>query len=157
VLRGLTDAGWVTVADLRTLPGKYRYIAFAAQWDFLDLLAAQAHRYPHFTLRMNADVTGLLRDGEQVTGVRYRAEGAEHTLRAALTVAADGRHSTTCAAAGLKPVDYGAPMDVLWFRLPRADTDPDETFGRTGNGRMLVLINRNDYWQVAYLKWICAR
>lgn len=152
VLRGLTDAGWVTVADLRTLPGRYQYIAFAAQWDFLNLLAEHARRYPHFTLRMNAEVTGLLRDGERIAGVRYRADnGHSGEVRAALTVAADGRSSAVCAAAGLAPVRYGAPMDVLWFRLPRTADDPDETFGRLGDGRMLVLINRQDYWQMAYL------
>lgn len=152
VLRGLTDAGWVTVADLRTLSGRYRYIAFAAQWDFLNLLAGTAQDLPNFSLRMNTCVTDVLRDGARIAGVRYRThDGDCGEVRTTLTVAADGRSSAVCAAAGLAPVRYGAPMDVLWFRLPRSANDPEETFGRLGGGRMLVLINRHDYWQMAYV------
>lgn len=150
-LRGLTDGGWVTVADLGRLRVKFPYLAFVPQWDFLDLLAAQARRYPGFTLKMGAEAVGLLRDGARVCGVRYRDRDGLHELHAPLTVAADGRDSAVRAAAGLEPVHYGAPMDVVWFRLPRRSDDLEDSFGRLGAGRMLVLINRTDYWQIAYL------
>lgn len=147
-----TDDGEVPIADLRRLPGKYRYIAFVPQWDFLDLLTREARRYPNFHLLMNAKVTGLVRQDGAVRGVRYRDEhGEEHEVRAVLTVAADGRHSDVRRAAGLSPRRFGAPMDVVWFRLPRAEGDPEQPFLRTSAGRLMVAIHRDTYWQLAYV------
>ncbi|MGI5157081.1 FAD-dependent oxidoreductase [Microbispora sp. CA-102843] len=146
-----TDDGQVPVADLRRLPGKYRYIAFVPQWDFLDLLTREASAYPNFHLLMNAKVVDLVRRDGAVRGVRYRDErGEEHEIRAVLTVAADGRHSDVRRAAGLAPRRFGAPMDVVWFRLPRAEGDPEQPFLRASAGRLMVAINRETYWQLAY-------
>ncbi len=147
------DVGEVTVADLTRLPGLHKHIAFVPQWDFLELLADAASDEPTFTLRRNADVVGLLRDGRRITGARYidRTTGDEHKIRATLTVACDGRDSTVRAAANLKPRTFGVPMDVWWFRLPRRDTDPEGAFGRVGSVRFCVMIDRGDYWQCAYL------
>ncbi|MBG0829902.1 FAD-dependent oxidoreductase [Planomonospora sp. ID67723] len=146
-----TDDAEIPLADLSKLPGRYRYIAFVPQWDFLNLVTAAAARYPGFRLVMNAEVTGVVREGGSVRGVRYRGPDGEHELRAALTVAADGRRSDVRRAAGLVPVEHGAPMDVLWFRLPREPTDPDETFLRVSTGHLMVSINRESYWQLAYV------
>lgn len=146
-----TDDTTVPVADLRRLRSKYRYIAFVPQWEFLDLLTTAAGRYPNFRLLMEAEVLGVIREGDVVRGVRYRDPSGEHELRAALTVAADGRHSDVRRAAGLVPVEHSAPMDVVWFRLPREPADPGETFLRISNGHMMVAINRESYWQLAYL------
>ncbi|XVQ82415.1 FAD-dependent oxidoreductase [Microbispora siamensis] len=147
-----TDDGQVPVADLRRLPGKYQYIAFVPQWDFLDLLTREAGAYPNFHLLMNAKVVDLVRHDGAVRGVRYRDErGEEHAIRAVLTVAADGRHSDVRRAAGLAPRRFGAPMDVVWFRLPRAEDDPEQPFLRASAGRLMVAINRETYWQLAYV------
>jgi 2-polyprenyl-6-methoxyphenol hydroxylase-like FAD-dependent oxidoreductase len=100
---------------------------------------------------MNAQATGLIEEDGRVVGVRYRQDGQEHELRAALTVAADGRHSVLRAAADLPVRTFGTPMDLLWFRLSRKDTDPDRTFARLSRGRMVAMINRGDYWQSAYV------
>ncbi|MFF4412172.1 FAD-dependent oxidoreductase [Streptosporangium sp. NPDC001559] len=145
-----TDEGTVPVADLSKLGGEYRYIAFVPQWDFLNLVTTAAARYPTFRLLMNAEVHGVIREGNAVRGVRYRDPDGEHELRATLTVAADGRHSDVRRAAGLVPVEHGAPMDVVWFRLPREENDPDETFLRLSSGRIMVVIDRGTYWQLAY-------
>ncbi|CAM3601047.1 Anhydrotetracycline monooxygenase [Tsukamurella ocularis] len=147
------DAGEAAVADFRRLPGTHRRIAFAPQWDLLDLLADAAAEEPTFTLVRDAEVIDLLREGRTVVGVRYRdrATGAEHDLGAALTVACDGRSSTVRAAAGLAPRRFGVPMDVLWFRLPREPTDPDGVFGRLSAGRFAITIDRGDYWQCAFV------
>ncbi|GAA1657480.1 FAD-dependent oxidoreductase [Nonomuraea maheshkhaliensis] len=147
----VTDAGEVRLADLRGLRGAYKYIAFVPQWDFLTLITSAAERYPGFRLLMNAEAYDLIREGGAVRGLRYRDDSGEHEIRADLTVAADGRHSVLRARAGLVPENLGAPMDVVWFRLPRHETDRDDTFLRIAGGRMMVAINRESYWQLAYL------
>ncbi|MFI6598289.1 FAD-dependent oxidoreductase [Nonomuraea sp. NPDC050536] len=147
----VADQGKVTLADLRPLPGRYNYIAFAPQWDFLTLVTSAASKYPTFRLLMEAEAYDLIRSDGAVKGVRYRDKSGEHEIRADLTVAADGRHSTLRAAAGLVPQELGAPMDALWFRLPREDSDPDETFLRLSTGHLMVAINRETYWQLAYV------
>ncbi|MET0763672.1 MAG: FAD-dependent oxidoreductase [Blastococcus sp.] len=150
-----TDDGTFVLADFSRVPGRFPFLAFVPQWDFLDFLADRARRYPNFALRMNADAVGLLREDGQVTGVRYRIAGdGEHEVRAHLTVAADGRNSRLRTDAGLRLRAFGAPMDVLWFRLPKPEERPGPAFGGAGRitrGRMLVRLDRGDYWQCAYL------
>ena len=120
------------------------------QWDFLDFLADGARPYDTFKLLMQAEVTDLLWDGERVAGVTAQTpEGWE--IRADLVVGADGRHSLTRQKAKLEVINLGAPMDVLWMRISRQPSDPDQTFGRIEPGRMFVTINRSDYWQCAYV------
>lgn len=147
------DAGDAVVADFRRLPGRHKHIAFVPQWDLLDLLAEAAATEPGFTLVRDTEVIDLIRDGEAIGGVRYRDRrtGAEHEVRAALTVACDGRDSAVRAAAGIVPRRFGVPMDVLWFRLPRRAGDPDGVFGRMSAGRFAVTIDRGTYWQCAYV------
>ncbi|MER5628753.1 FAD-dependent oxidoreductase [Streptosporangium sp. NPDC002544] len=146
-----TDDTTVPVADLSGLKGKYQYIAFVPQWEFLDLLTSAAARYPNFHLLMGSEVHGVIREGDAVRGVRYRDASGEHELRATLTVAADGRRSDVRKAAGLVPVEHGAPMDVVWFRLPREPTDSESAFLRVSAGHLMVSINRETYWQLAYV------
>ncbi len=141
----------VTVADFRSLPGRFQKIAMVPQWEFLNMIISAAKAYPAFNLIMEAEVTGVLRDGAVIRGLRYRHDGRTHEIRAGLTVAADGRHSDVRRVLGLKPVDLGAPMDVVWFRLERDPGTPEDTFLRPGRGEGMVAINRDTYWQLAYL------
>jgi 2-polyprenyl-6-methoxyphenol hydroxylase-like FAD-dependent oxidoreductase len=141
----------VRMIDLTHLPTHCKYIALMPQWDFLNFLAAHGKRYKGFDLRMQADATGLIEEGGRVVGLRARTPDGELTIRADLVVGADGRHSTVRAAAGFKSDDYGAPMDVLWFRLPRKETDETETFGHIEAGAMMIMLNRGDYWQCAFV------
>jgi 2-polyprenyl-6-methoxyphenol hydroxylase-like FAD-dependent oxidoreductase len=150
-----TDDGTYVLADFARLRGRFPFLALVPQWDLLDFLANRARRYPDFEVRMDAEVVGLLRENGRVTGVRWRTPGGgERDVRALLTVAADGRDSTLRGEAGLRLRTFGAPMDVLWFRLPKAGAGSDSSFGGAGRitrGRMLVRIDRGDYWQCAYL------
>jgi 2-polyprenyl-6-methoxyphenol hydroxylase-like FAD-dependent oxidoreductase len=143
------------LADFSRLPGRFPFVAFVPQWDLLDFLADQLRRYPNCEIRMNAEAVGLIREGGVVRGVRYRtADGGEGEVRARLTVGADGRHSRLRDLAGLRRREFGAPMDVLWFRLPRLPGVAGPSFGGAGRltrGRLLVLIDRGDYWQCAYV------
>ncbi|MEU5696582.1 FAD-dependent oxidoreductase [Actinosynnema sp. NPDC020468] len=147
----LLDSGPQTVADLTRLPGAHKHIAFVPQWDFLDLLADAGKREKAFALRMNTEVTGVVRQHGKVTGVRYRDADGERELAADLVIAADGRGSRVRAEAGLPIRSFGAPMDVWWFRLPRHEGEPTGGLGRFGRGSGVVLLPRGDYFQVAYL------
>src|SRR6202035_1835804 len=42
-------------------------------------------------------------------------------------------------------------MDVLWFRMTRKQTDDADTFGHIEAGKMLVMLDRGDYWQCAFV------
>jgi 2-polyprenyl-6-methoxyphenol hydroxylase-like FAD-dependent oxidoreductase len=138
----------ITVADTRHLPVRCPFIALMPQWDFLDFLADEARKYPTFTLRMEAEATDLLFDGERVAGVRL-ASGEE--VRGRLTIAADGRRSVLRDKAGLPKRDLGAPIDVLWFRLPKGRSSENLTGGTFGKGTLVVQLDRGDYWQCAYV------
>lgn len=140
------------VADFRALGLRYPYIAFVPQGDFLDLITAEAHRYPSFHLSMRAEAYDVLREDGRVAGVRYRDTEGEHEVRAHLTVATDGRHSAIRRAAGLRPREFGAPMDVVMFRISRREADPEEGYHiRMASGRSVVVINRSSYWNIAYM------
>jgi len=139
----------ITIADLSHLPVKCRFVAMMPQWDFLDFLAEKAKLYPAFTLAMNAEAVGLIEQGGRIAGVKL-ADGGE-ARAAKLTIAADGRGSVLRAAAPLPLHDLGAPIDVLWFRLPKGASDYEETGGTFGAGTFIVQLNRGDYWQCAYV------
>jgi 2-polyprenyl-6-methoxyphenol hydroxylase-like FAD-dependent oxidoreductase len=141
----------IPLADFSHLPTRAKFIALMPQWHFLNFLAGQAARYPAFRLIMQAEADGLIEDAGVVRGVTARTPDESLSIRANLTIGADGRHSTVRARAGFTPLNIGAPMDVLWFRLSRRPSDPEETFGRVDYGQILVLLQRGDYWQCAYL------
>lgn len=139
------------VADLSRIPARCRFIALMPQWDFLNFLSAKAKQFPGFDLRMNHQAVGLLREGGKVTGVRVRTPQGEADLDADLVVGCDGRHSTIRAAEGFELIETGVPIDVLWFRVPRETTDPEQLFGSINYGNALIMINRGDYFQAAYV------
>jgi 2-polyprenyl-6-methoxyphenol hydroxylase-like FAD-dependent oxidoreductase len=141
----------LTMIDLTHLPTHCRYVALMPQWDFLNFLAAQGRRYKTFDLRMRAEATDLIEEAGRVVGLTAQTPDGPLVIRADLTVGADGRHSTVRKKAALKSDDYGAPMDVLWFRLTRKTTDPVDTFGHIEAGAMMVMLDRGDYWQCAYV------
>jgi 2-polyprenyl-6-methoxyphenol hydroxylase-like FAD-dependent oxidoreductase len=138
----------ITIADMSHLPVESRFVALMPQWDFLDFLAQEARHYPTFSLRMEAEAVDLIIKSGRLAGVRL-ADGKE--VRARLTIAADGRSSILREKAGLPKQDLGAPIDVLWFRLPKEKTAVNETGGTFGSGTLVVEIDRGDYWQCAYV------
>ncbi|HEY0513003.1 MAG TPA: FAD-dependent oxidoreductase [Thermoanaerobaculia bacterium] len=133
--------------DFTHLPTRCKFIALMPQWDFLNFLAAHAKRYPGFHLRMNAEVTDLIQEGGRVVGVKAKTEQGELEVRADLVCGADGRHSTVRERAGLEVQDFGVPIDVLWYRIAKSADDPTPSLGRVRNGRILVTIDRGDYFQ----------
>jgi 2-polyprenyl-6-methoxyphenol hydroxylase-like FAD-dependent oxidoreductase len=144
--------GFQRVASLRTLPGKYKYIAMVPQWDLLNLLADTGKSEPHFTLRMNTEATDLVTRNGKVVGVEYRTSGGgQGWIGADLVVACDGRDSALRAAAGLPLLEWPTPMDVWWFRVPRKESDPSAVVPVMSRGRPVIMIDRGAYWQCAML------
>jgi 2-polyprenyl-6-methoxyphenol hydroxylase-like FAD-dependent oxidoreductase len=138
---------FMQIADFTHVPTHCKFLAFMPQWDFLNFLAAQAKGYPSFDLRMEADVHDLLWADGRVTGVRASQPNDELEVRADLVVGADGRHSIVREKAGLIVDDFGAPMDVLWFRISRRPDDPRQALGWLNHGKLLIMIDRTDYFQ----------
>lgn len=145
------EGGNVTLVDFRRLRQPHPYVAMVPQWDLLNLLAEAARAEPTFTLRLEHEVTGLLRAGDRTTGVRYTSPAGEGELTADLTVACDGRTSTVRSESGLPIREWPVPFDVWWFRLPRDMAAEYTLVPRTGPGRLLIMIPREGYFQIAYL------
>jgi 2-polyprenyl-6-methoxyphenol hydroxylase-like FAD-dependent oxidoreductase len=141
----------VTMANFSHLPTRRKFIALMPQWDFLSFISRQALRYPTFRLRMGAEATDLIETDGRVSGVRAKTPSGELQVRADLVVGADGRHSTVRAKAGLEVMEFGVPIDVLWLRLPRVTSDPLQSLGHFRNGRLMVMLDREDYWQCAVI------
>jgi len=139
------------LADLSQLHSRCKFIALMTQWDFLNFLSRHAQAFPQFRLRMQSEVTDLLLEGDRVVGVKAITPDGPLEVRAELVVAADGRSSTVRERAGLEVIDLGAPIDVLWFRVSKKAGDPPQAFGFVSAGQFMVLIDRADYWQCAYV------
>ncbi len=139
------------IGDFSNVPGKCKFMAFMPQWDFLNFLSSHAKKYPGFQLQMETEVTDLIVENGRVVGVKATATNAPVEIRADLVVGADGRGSVVRAKAALEVIDFGAPIDVLWFRLSKQPDDPPQAFGFVGVQQFMVLINRDKYWQCAYV------
>jgi 2-polyprenyl-6-methoxyphenol hydroxylase-like FAD-dependent oxidoreductase len=150
-LTGFIGNAKVVIADFSHLPVQCPYIALMPQWDFLNFLSEKAKAYPHFHLRMQTQATELIEENGQVAGVVATTPEGTVTIHASLTIGADGRHSTIRAKAGLAVEESGTPIDVLWMRLSRKDSDSDQALARINRGKVLVMLYRGDYWQCAYV------
>ena len=150
-LAGKVGGETVTIADFTHLPTHCHFLALMPQWDFLNFITKQGRQYSTFHLQMQAEVTDLIEVNGIVAGVRAKTPNGVLEIRAPLTVGADGRYSVVRERAGLEVIDLGAPMDVMWMRISRHPTDPAQTLGHFDRGRILFLINREDYWQCAFV------
>jgi 2-polyprenyl-6-methoxyphenol hydroxylase-like FAD-dependent oxidoreductase len=150
-LGGQIGQDFVTLADFSHLPTQCKFIAFIPQWEFLDFINEHGARYPTLKVRMRAEVTDLLETDGRVVGVKASTPDGPIEIRADLVVGADGRHSIVRERAGLEIENLGAPMDVLWFRLSRRPNDSGQTLGRIVNGKIMVMLNREDYYQCGFV------
>jgi 2-polyprenyl-6-methoxyphenol hydroxylase-like FAD-dependent oxidoreductase len=139
------------VGDFRHLPGHAQFIAIMPQWDFLNFLAEKAKALPHFRLMMEAKAVDLIAAGDRVTGLVVETPDGLLDIAADLVIGADGRHSTIREKAGFKPLERGVPIDVLWLKLPRKESDPEAALGRVSAGLLFVMIDRGAYWQCAFV------
>jgi 2-polyprenyl-6-methoxyphenol hydroxylase-like FAD-dependent oxidoreductase len=146
-----TVSGPFTPVDLSRLNTRFPYITLMPQTSFLEFIVGEAKRYPNFRLVMEARVRELIEKDGVIRGVRYESEDGLHEVRAVLTVGADGRGSRVRRLAGFEPVKTSPPMDVLWFKLPREERDPEGLIGRFGRGHIAIMLDRQDYWQAGYV------
>jgi 2-polyprenyl-6-methoxyphenol hydroxylase-like FAD-dependent oxidoreductase len=150
-LRAVVNGQGVPIADFTKLPTRCKFIAFMPQWDFLNFLSGHAKRFPRFQLHMETEVIDLLIENERVVGVRARTPRGELEARADLVIGADGRHSIVQRRAGLERREFGVPIDVLWMRISKKQGDPEQSFGFFQQGKLLVLLDRSDYWQCGFV------
>jgi 2-polyprenyl-6-methoxyphenol hydroxylase-like FAD-dependent oxidoreductase len=150
-LTGIVGNIEVRIADFTHLRTHCRFIGLMPQWDFLNFVAEHAARYPTFHLQMQTDAVDLIEEGDRIVGVRANGPSGPMEIRADLVVGADGRRSTIRQRAKLEVVDLGAPIDVLWMRLSRRASDPSNPLGHFNRGKILVTIDRGDYWQCAFV------
>ncbi len=150
-LEGVFGDQRVSVADFSHLPTVCKFIALMPQWDFLDFLAEEGKTLPAFSLRLETEVTDLLTEGNTIAGVRAESPDGPIDVRSDLVIGADGRHSIVRERAGLEVVDFDVPIDVLWMRISRHESDPDFSLGQVSAGHLLVMLERGDYWQCALL------
>jgi len=150
-IAGYVGGARVPLADFTRLPTQCRFLVLMPQWDFLNFLAAEARRYAGFELLLQAEAADLVLGAGEIQGVVATTAAGRLEVHAELTIGADGRHSTVRKRAGLAVDEYGAPIDVLWFRLPRRAGQAAATAGYVGAGQILVMLDRDSYWQCGFV------
>jgi 2-polyprenyl-6-methoxyphenol hydroxylase-like FAD-dependent oxidoreductase len=150
-LRAIMNGHVVPMADFSHLPTRCKFIAFMPQWDFLNFLASHARKFPTFALYMQHDVSDLIIENERVVGVRAKTAEGERVARADLVIGADGRHAVTHTRGKFELREFGVPIDVLWTRLSKRADDPKQSLGFFRGGKLLVLLDRDDYFQMGFI------
>jgi 2-polyprenyl-6-methoxyphenol hydroxylase-like FAD-dependent oxidoreductase len=150
-LRAVVNGQAVPIADFTKLPTRCKFIAFMPQWNFLNFLSDHAKHFSTFQLQMETEVVDLLIENERVIGVRAKTPQGETEIRADLVIGADGRHSTIQTRADFQRREFGVPIDVLWMRISKKQDDPEQTFGFFQHGKLLVMLDRDDYWQCGFV------
>ena len=150
-LRAVVNGQVVPIADFTKLPTRCKFIAFMPQWDFLNFVSGHAKRFPSFQLHMETEVVDLLIENDRVVGVRAKTPRGQLQIRADLVIGADGRHSVVQPRAGLERREFGVPIDALWMRISKKKDDPEQSFGFFQHGKLLVMLDRGDYWQCGFV------
>jgi len=150
-LRGIFNGHLAEIADFSRLPTHCKFIGFMPQWDFLNFFAGKAKAFPSFALHMQHEVVDLIIEGDRVAGVRVKTLDRERDFRADLVIGADGRNAITQTRAGFEIQELGVPIDVLWMHISKRDGDPEQLFGFFRHGKLLVLIDRENYYQAGFV------
>ena len=150
-LCGVINGNSVAIADFSRLPTRCKFIAFMPQWDFLDFLSSRAKQFPTFALHLQHEVIDLLFENDRISGVHVKTPDGEREVRADLIIGADGRHSIIHTKGKFEIEELGVPIDVLWMRISKRKNDPPQSLGFFRHGKLLVLLDRGDYFQVGFV------
>jgi 2-polyprenyl-6-methoxyphenol hydroxylase-like FAD-dependent oxidoreductase len=150
-LKGVFNGHFAGIADFSHLPTQCKFIGFMPQWDFLNFFAAKAKRFPSFSLHMEHEVVDLILKNDRVVGVRARTKEGQRDFLSDLVVACDGRSSIVRDRAGLEVCELGVPIDALWMHISKRPGDPEQLFGFFRHGKLLVLLNRENYFQAGFV------
>ena len=150
-LCGVINGNSVAIADFSRLPTRCKFIAFMPQWDFLDFLSSRAKQFPTFALHLQHEVIDLLFENDRISGVHVKPPDGEREVRADLIIGADGRHSIIHTKGKFEIEELGVPIDVLWMRISKRKNDPPQSLGFFRHGKLLVLLDRGDYFQVGFV------
>jgi 2-polyprenyl-6-methoxyphenol hydroxylase-like FAD-dependent oxidoreductase len=150
-LSGVFNGHVAQIADFSRLPTRCKFIGFMPQWHFLNFLATQAKKFPAFSLQMEAEVFELVQNGNRIGGVRAKTRGGDLEVQAELVFGCDGRSSVVRDHAAFEVNDIGAPIDVVWMHISRRESDPEQLFGFFRHGKLLVLLNRENYFQAGFV------
>lgn len=150
-LAGIFGGERIEMVDFSSIDATCKFIALMPQWHFLDFLADAAKSLPDFSIAMRAQVTRLIEENGRINGVHAETADGPLDVRARLVIGADGRESTVRECAGLKVKYIGAPMDILWFRVPRDKDKEGEMLLNAGPGHIVITIDRGDYYQCAFV------
>jgi 2-polyprenyl-6-methoxyphenol hydroxylase-like FAD-dependent oxidoreductase len=150
-LRGVFNGHTARIADFSRLPTHCKFIGFMPQWHFLNFLATQAKQFPAFELRMETEATDLIQEGNRIVGVRAKTLEGDLEIRADLIIGCDGRSSVVRDRAAFEVKEIGAPIDALWMHMSKRDSDPEQLFGFFRHGKLLVLIDRDEYFQAGFV------
>ncbi len=150
-MNGVIGTTSIRLADMSRLDTPCRFIAFMPQWDFLNFIDEKGKRFAKLSVMKNAEAVELVKVGDRITGIVAKTDNGPLRITADLTVACDGRHSLMRDQANMSVEDIGAPMDVLWFRVGKPAGSTDSVFARLQAGQMMVMLDRKEYWQCAYV------
>jgi len=142
---------FIKLADFSHLSVAKPALGLMPQWDFLNFLREKAMRFKNFRILMETKFSDLVLEDGKINGVMATTNSGTITIHAGLVIGADGRDSLVRKKGGLKIVSKAVPIDVLWFKLSKQNGDPDQTLGNFNYGKLLVMLDRNDYWQCGYV------
>lgn len=150
-LGAMFNEQYLTLADFGKLSVEKPVLGFMPQWEFLNFLQNQAEYFPCFNLMMETNVIDIIKENKTIKGLRAQTREGIIEIHSNLVIAADGRNSILREKAGLKVIVSGVPIDVLWFKLSKFPNDPGQSLGFFQLGRLVVMLDRNDYWQCGYV------
>ncbi|MEM7331657.1 MAG: FAD-dependent oxidoreductase [Chloroflexota bacterium] len=146
-----TPKGRLPLVDFERINTPFPYVTVMPQQDFLSFVTTESTAYDNFHLMMRTVAQELVRDENgRICGVQVRQNNELKQINADLVVACDGRSSKLRRLAGLQVDLLTDPLDVLWFRLPKFDNDPELQIGGgfSGGSTPVVVIERHDHYQM---------